>query len=69
MSDKESDGSGGCGCGCFGGIFSAGGVIAFIISWKLFHSFWWALLAAFFGWGYVIYAAIYYLQQIKAMLG
>jgi hypothetical protein len=59
----------GGGCGCFGGVFSVGGILAFIISWKLFHAFGWALLAAFFGWGYVLYAAIFYLPQIMAMLG
>jgi hypothetical protein len=65
MSDKSSSTSSGAGCG----IFSAGGVVAFIISWKLWHSIWWALLAAVFGWGYVLYAAIYYLEQIKDWLG
>jgi len=70
MSESESSGDSGCGgCGCFGGMFSAGGVVAFIISWKLFHAFWWAVFAAFFGWGYVVYALIYYLPQIKLMLG
>lgn len=69
MANEESGSSGGCGCGCFGGMFSAGGVLAFIISWKLFHAFWWAVLAAFFGWGYVAYALFYYWEQIKQMLG
>jgi hypothetical protein len=67
MSEKSGSSSSSAGCGC--GMFSAGGVVAFIISWKLWHSFWWALLAAVFGWGYVFYAAIYYLEQIKAWLG
>jgi hypothetical protein len=67
MPEKES-GSNGGGCGCGGGL-GVGGVLAFIISWKLWHSFWWALLACLFGWGYVIYAAIYYLDKIKAWLG
>lgn len=66
MSERKSSGAA-SGGGC--GLFSVGGVLAFIISWKLWHSFWWALLAAFFGWGYVIYAAIYYLEQIKSWLG
>jgi hypothetical protein len=52
-----------------GGCISVGSVIAFIISWKLWHSIWWALLAALFGWGYVAYAAIYYLAYIKYWLG
>lgn len=60
----ESSSSSGAGCG-----IGVGSVIAFIISWKLWHSIWWALLAAIFGWGYVIYAAVYYLSQIKAWLG
>ena len=63
---EENDSNSGCGCG--GGL-SVGGVIAFIISWKLFHAFWWALLACLFGWGYVIYALINYFEQIKKMLG
>lgn len=62
---KESHSSSSAGGGCL----SVGGVIAFIISWKLWHSFWWALLAAVFGWGYVLYAAIYYLDKIKHWLG
>ena len=53
---------------CGGGI-GAGAVVAFIISWKLWHSFWWALLAGCFGWAYVVYAAYYYLDQIKGWLG
>ena len=65
MSESKSNSSSEGGCA----VFSAGGVVAFIISWKLWHSFLWALLAAVFGWIYVIYAAIYYLQQIKAWLG
>lgn len=55
MEENDSSGSSGSGCGCFGGGFSVGGVIAFILSWKLFHALGWALLAALFGWGYVIY--------------
>src|SRR5437868_2135449 len=51
MSDENGSSGDGCGCfGSFGGIFSTGGVLAFIISWKLWHALWWALLAAFFGW-------------------
>lgn len=61
MSDSKS-------ASCGGGI-SAGAVIAFIISWKLWHSVVWAFLASVLGWGYVIYAAIYYLDQIKGWLG
>ena len=64
MSESKSNSSSGAGCG-----LSAGFVIAFIISWKLWHSFWWAWLAGIFGWAYVAYAAIYYLEQIKAWLG
>lgn len=55
MSESSNSSSGSTG-GCGGGI-SAGGVLAFIISWKLWHAFWWALLACLFGWGYVLYAA------------
>lgn len=46
-----------------------GSVLAFIVSWKLWHAFWWALLAALFGWGYVIYAVVEYLPKIKEILG
>jgi hypothetical protein len=63
MSDETSSG-----CGCFGGGFTVGGILAFIISWKLFHAIEWALLAAFLGWGYVIYALVYYLPEIKKMI-
>lgn len=64
MSDSKSNSTVG-GSGCIG----VGGVLAFIISWKLWHSIWWALLAMVFGWGYVIYAIVYYLTQIKEWLG
>jgi hypothetical protein len=33
MSEKSGSSSSSAGCGC--GMFSAGGVVAFIISWKL----------------------------------
>lgn len=63
MSDKNSSSS-----SCGGGI-GVGSVLAFIISWKLWHSLGWALLASMAGWAYVLYAAIYYLEQIKSWLG
>jgi hypothetical protein len=58
MAENESSN----GVGCFGGGFSIGGIVAFILSWPTFHAFWWAVLAAFFGWGYIIYWLIYYLR-------
>jgi hypothetical protein len=48
------------GCGCFGGGLSIAGIIAFVLSYSTFHSIWWALLAAVFGWAYIIYWLIYY---------
>jgi hypothetical protein len=58
MAENESS----SGCGCFGGGFSIGGIVAFILSWHTFHAFLWAMLAAFFGWGYIVYWLIYYLR-------
>jgi hypothetical protein len=57
--DKRGSNTSG-GCGCFGGGFTLGGIVAFILSWKTFHAIGWAILAAFFGWGYVGYWLIYY---------
>jgi len=58
MSERRE--SSGGGYGCFGGGFSIGGIVAFILSWHTFHSIGWGLLAALFGWGYVIYWLVYY---------
>lgn len=69
MENKPNSQSSNVGCGCFSIPFSVGGVLAFIVSWKLFHLFWWAALASFFGWCYVAYALYYYLPQIRLMLG
>lgn len=68
MAEETSSSGGGCGCGCFGGAFSVGGVIAFILSFKTFHAVGWALLAAFFGWGYVVYFLVRYWDLFKQML-
>ncbi len=51
----ESRSKKGCGC-CGGGIFgSIGAVLAALLSWRVNHSVFWALVHAFFSWFYVIY--------------
>ncbi len=50
----------GCGC-CGGGIFgSIGAVLAALLSWRVNHSVFWALVHAFFSWFYVVYHWIRY---------
>lgn len=65
-----NDDSGGCGCplGCFGGGLTLWGIVAFILSYKTFHSIGWALLAALFGLGYVVYWLIYYLTWFNPLV-
>jgi hypothetical protein len=61
MSDTtQTTTSSSSGCGCFGGGLTISGIIAFVLSWHTFHAFWWAVLAAVFGWGYIVYWLIYY---------
>jgi hypothetical protein len=62
MSESSNSSSSGGGCLCFGGGLSIAGIIAFALSWHTFHAFGWALLAAVFGWGYIVYWLIYYLH-------
>jgi len=50
-SSSSSSSSGGVGCGTLIGI-----VLAALISWNMWHSLGWALVAGFFGWFYVIYS-------------
>lgn len=37
-----------------------GAIIACIVSWSMWHSFWWMLLHGILGWIYIIYWAIVY---------
>jgi hypothetical protein len=38
----------------------AGSVMAMIISWSIWKSFWWMFLHGILGWAYIIYWAIKY---------
>jgi hypothetical protein len=52
MSTENSSQSSNSGVGCTALI---GIVLAALISWNMWHSVFWALVAGFFGWFYVIY--------------
>lgn len=54
MSESRSSSSS-CGSG-----LGIGSVIAAILSWTSWHSIPWTILHCLFGWGYVVYWAIYY---------
>lgn len=42
-----------------GGGIGLGTVIAMILSWMKWHSVGWLIVHAIFGWGYVIYYAVF----------
>ncbi len=51
----EANSSSNAGCGCWG----FGSALAIVISFSVNKSIGWAILHGIFGWGYVIYYAIF----------
>ena len=45
-----------------------GSVIAFIISYCTWHSIGWGIIHGLFGWAYVLYFAIIYIDTLKSYL-